>query len=339
MIFNSCSAAWSVKNKFACVALTVVVCFAAFPAPAAEVVIGDFEAGSFDGWFVPSWNGGGVILSNTATGATRGTSALLVSAVTGFKWSLQLDHNSPGALDPNLIAHFVSATALKMDITYDRSQFPGPHTANQTWSNSAMAVNSAATWKQDKPSLDNHTPAPWEPGSWDYLDTGTFPNAVETWTITYDYTQNVTYSTSGGTSNWLTHKTAINAGITDWLQFIIATNSANGFDQIGYIIDNIRLVVPDPAHPGDFDSDGDVDGADFVAWQTNFPLASGATLGQGDADGDGDVDGADFVVWQTNFPFTPGPGVSVVPEPGSIVIIGLAMPALLVVARWRRRAA
>ncbi|MCC7083591.1 MAG: hypothetical protein IT427_01130, partial [Pirellulales bacterium] len=37
--------------------------------------------------------------------------------------------------------------------------------------------------------------------------------------------------------------------------------------------------------PGDFDSDGDVDGADFVAWQTHFPTASGATLADGDSDG------------------------------------------------------
>ena len=74
------------------------------------------------------------------------------------------------------------------------------------------------------------------------------------------------------------------------------------------------------AHPGDFDSDGDVDGADFVAWQTNFPTANGATLAQGDADGDGDVDGADFVVWQTNFPFTPGPGAAPVPEQHSFLL-------------------
>lgn len=53
--------------------------------------------------------------------------------------------------------------------------------------------------------------------------------------------------------------------------------------------------------PGDFDGDHDVDGADFVVWQTNFSKANGATRSQGDADGDGDVDGADFVVWQTHF--------------------------------------
>jgi autotransporter-associated beta strand protein len=95
---------------------------------------------------------------------------------------------------------------------------------------------------------------------------------------------------------------------------------------LGYILDydylGNQIALVSSAHPGDFDSDGDVDGADFVAWQTNFPTTSGATLAQGDADGDGDVDGADFVVWQTNFPFTPGPGASPVPEPVGFVLLG-----------------
>jgi hypothetical protein len=80
--------------------------------------------------------------------------------------------------------------------------------------------------------------------------------------------------------------------------------------------------------PGDFDSDGDVDGADFVAWQTHFPTPFGATLADGDADGDGDVDGADFVVWQTNFPFTPAPGGSPVPEPGACILLLIALGGL-----------
>jgi hypothetical protein len=82
---------------------------------------------------------------------------------------------------------------------------------------------------------------------------------------------------------------------------------------------------PPTNHPGDFDGDGDVDGADFVAWQTNFPKESGATLPQGDGDGDGDVDGADFVVWQTNFPFTPGPGAAPVPEPSAMLLFAIAL--------------
>jgi hypothetical protein len=87
--------------------------------------------------------------------------------------------------------------------------------------------------------------------------------------------------------------------------------------------------------PGDFDSDGDVDGADFVAWQTNFPKADGALLSEGDADSDGDVDGADFVVWQTNFPFAPSPGASPIPEPGSLVLSAIGVIGLLLRRRSR----
>jgi T5SS/PEP-CTERM-associated repeat protein len=86
------------------------------------------------------------------------------------------------------------------------------------------------------------------------------------------------------------------------------------------------------AIPGDFDSDGDLDGADFVAWQTNFPRGSGATLSQGDSDGDGDVDGADFVAWQTHFPFAPASGVATVPEPTAAMLLFSAAVRLAIVA-------
>ncbi|MCC7086173.1 MAG: hypothetical protein IT427_14315 [Pirellulales bacterium] len=86
--------------------------------------------------------------------------------------------------------------------------------------------------------------------------------------------------------------------------------------------------------PGDFNGDGNVDGADFVIWQTNFPKAEGGMLDTGDANGDGAVDGADFVVWQTNFPFTPSAGTNFVPEPfaWTLAAIGGAF-----VMMWRRR--
>jgi MYXO-CTERM domain-containing protein len=99
-----------------------------------------------------------------------------------------------------------------------------------------------------------------------------------------------------------------------------------------YITGTLSVI---DAVPGDFDSDGDVDGADFVAWQSNFPKATGATLAQGDADSDGDIDGADFVVWQTHFPFTPGSAASPAPEPTALI---LALAAVAMLGCRRRRA-
>lgn len=84
---------------------------------------------------------------------------------------------------------------------------------------------------------------------------------------------------------------------------------------------------------GDFDGDGDVDGADFVAWQTHYPTASGATQAMGDADGNGTVDGADFAIWQGSFPTAPSP-TAAVPEPSAILLFVVGACAL---AGYRRR--
>jgi hypothetical protein len=51
----------------------------------------------------------------------------------------------------------------------------------------------------------------------------------------------------------------------------------------------------------DFDTDSDVDGDDFLIWQTGFGTPCGASLLDGDADGDADVDGDDFLIWQSQF--------------------------------------
>jgi hypothetical protein len=84
---------------------------------------------------------------------------------------------------------------------------------------------------------------------------------------------------------------------------------------------------------GDFDADGDVDGADFIVWQTNFPLTSNATPSNGDADGDGDVDGKDFVEWQNHFPSAPSMGPSPVPEPKAILV---ALFGSILISRFYR---
>lgn len=95
-----------------------------------------------------------------------------------------------------------------------------------------------------------------------------------------------------------------------------------------------QTILVTTALMGDFDSDGDVDGADFVIWQTNFPAAGGQALTGGDADNDGDVDGADFARWQVNFPFSSN--MVSVPEPGSFGIALLSLAAAVQAVRRRR---
>ena len=49
-----------------------------------------------------------------------------------------------------------------------------------------------------------------------------------------------------------------------------------------------------------FDGDGDVDGADFLAWQRGL-YDDRRELAGGDVQGDGDVDADDFAVWRRQF--------------------------------------
>ena len=95
---------------------------------------------------------------------------------------------------------------------------------------------------------------------------------------------------------------------------------------IGY--DTIVPVVEDP----DFDSDGDVDGADFLIWQRGSGLNGQTDNSNGDANGDGTVDAADLAVWQGDFGTATAvtlPAGTAVPEPGSALLMFLAASGLL----------
>jgi hypothetical protein len=116
---------------------------------------------------------------------------------------------------------------------------------------------------------------------------------------------------------------------------------------------------------GDADLDGDADGVDIGNWALNFTgeLGGGpsATRGwtQGDWDYDGDVDGVDAGLWATAFTGELGGaglvvhidaplsrqaaevlawlGVTVVPEPGSVVMLGAITACSLGRPRTRRK--
>ena len=69
------------------------------------------------------------------------------------------------------------------------------------------------------------------------------------------------------------------------------------------------LLLGAPAGDGDFDADGDVDGADFLAWQRT----------------DGTADG--LLDWQVNYPaaaLAASSAASAVPEPTSVALLALS---------------
>lgn len=91
-------------------------------------------------------------------------------------------------------------------------------------------------------------------------------------------------------------------------------------------------AVPEPS--ADFDSDGFITGLDFLDWQRNVGLASGATKAQGDADNNGTVDSDDLVIWETQYGgAAPIISATSVPEPTTYT---LALAALCRLFRRRR---
>jgi hypothetical protein len=100
------------------------------------------------------------------------------------------------------------------------------------------------------------------------------------------------------------------------------------------IIDGAIRIVP----PGDFDEDGDVDGADFLAWQRGYGILLGAEHGDGEATGDGAVDAADLAIWDDQFGSAASPLIvdssnAVVPESATWIL--LAFGGLIVFSRMR----
>jgi hypothetical protein len=101
----------------------------------------------------------------------------------------------------------------------------------------------------------------------------------------------------------------------------------------GLIIVNAMGVEP----TADFNSDVNVDGADFLAWQRNLGAAS-AALAQGDGNRDRTVNRLDLALWRTHFGEMGGHGhgSAAVPECSKIWML---IPAAVCLGKSRRGAA
>jgi hypothetical protein len=90
-------------------------------------------------------------------------------------------------------------------------------------------------------------------------------------------------------------------------------------DLTGYTL----LTVLAPGPPGDFNSDGRVDGADFLTWQRgDSPLPNSPD---------------DLATWRANLGLgATTPAATAVPEPGAFTLAGLGTASLLLASRSTR---
>ncbi len=95
------------------------------------------------------------------------------------------------------------------------------------------------------------------------------------------------------------------------------------------------LVLSAAGEQGDYDSDGDVDGADFLRWQREFGLMVDPQGSGADGDGSGQIDAGDLTIWQQHYGGTTLLTASFqeIPEPESLVLIAVAFLAETILRR------
>ncbi len=87
---------------------------------------------------------------------------------------------------------------------------------------------------------------------------------------------------------------------------------------------NAAATGGNPFLAADFDLNGFVDGQDFIIWNGKKFTSTGK-WSEGDANGDGFTDGQDFIIWNGRKFQSSADGVSAVPEPGSLLLLGMAL--------------
>jgi hypothetical protein len=127
-----------------------------------------------------------------------------------------------------------------------------------------------------------------------------------------------------------------------WDSWAFASD-ANDPDYYTHLFAANPVIATPPGGHADFDGDGVVSGADFVAWQRGVGLSVALPM-SGDANGDGLVDERDLAVWRGQFnggssTVSAGVVAVAVPETFSVTTCASAMFVLLRLFRPRNRSA
>jgi hypothetical protein len=118
------------------------------------------------------------------------------------------------------------------------------------------------------------------------------------------------------------------SGLIDSIEIVMFENgSGSGLPGVGSVATGERefffnnLSVTNATKTGDFDSNGVVDGEDFLIWQRQF----GTNRPEADGNSDGFVDGLDLGVWEAAFGTSVSTTSFAVPECGSVYLVGVAL--------------
>jgi hypothetical protein len=146
------------------------------------------------------------------------------------------------------------------------------------------------------------------------------------------------------------------------MQLIVTTNQVGNL-QVSYQLEFSSDSVPTALHKslaiaayatvllhGDYNADGKVDAGDYIVWRRTRGQTVSPKYSRADDDGDGFVTDADYAAWRSAFAGASGSGssvtvgsalsgVTVVPEPATVIVGLLGATFIALLARPRKRTA
>ena len=263
---------------------------------------------------------------STTTGVTLGSSSLHVTA-SGYTQDLAIKlQNNPGdkvANHQSMLPDFFSNRALAIDITYPAQvTAPGDQSGYQQIYGVALNVQGYGFIEQGTANPLPGTNVGYGNGMGDEL-----PAATHTYTLVMNYGSHL--DVNGGpiiTSG---------ASAATYAEFIFATNGDSNHSD--FYFDNARLFTP-----GDLNNDGAIDLQDVSSMMSALVNMAGYANGLGlplsdikalgDVNGDGTFNNLDIqnlITQLASNGASIAPPISTVPEPTSLILIGLAAPASL----------